>query len=156
MTAVTPAPVKTGQSLVQPALFDTLVTRMVREHGHDHHMAARIMDQALAFLAACAHNHGDPLAPSEAVDVGWHTFLLHTREYREFCHRIAGRFLDHVPTEDGDPAAHGDMARDTLARTVAAIDTAGYRVDADLWPQHNALQCTGCHNGCHDDPPPAR
>ncbi|MEV6906663.1 hypothetical protein [Amycolatopsis sp. NPDC051071] len=71
-------------------------------------------DQALAFLAACARNTGTRLAPSDPVGIGWHTFVLHTRDYADFCARIAGRFLHHVPTSDGDPKASGEAAYATL------------------------------------------
>ncbi|NIH83730.1 glycine-rich domain-containing protein [Amycolatopsis granulosa] len=144
----------TGQSLVEPALFERLVDGIVAEHDIERGLAERIMDQALAFLAACARNTGAALAPSELVDIGWHTFLLHTRDYAAFCEQIAGRFLHHVPTEDHDPSISGEAARETVARTVTAIEAAGFTLETELWPQ--AAGCTGCHNGCHDDPPPAR
>jgi hypothetical protein len=146
---------RTGRSLITPALFDVLVHRVGDDDELHHALAERIIDQALAFLAACARNTTAPLAPSELVDVGWHTFLLHTRDYAAFCHEIAGRFLHHVPTTPNDPAGSGSAARDTLIRTIAAIDDAGFVVDPDLWPLAKVSSCTGCHNGCHDDPPPA-
>lgn len=37
--------------------------------------------------------------PSQAVDVVWHEFILHTRQYRAFCRQGLGRFLDHTPNE---------------------------------------------------------
>jgi len=148
----------TGRSLIPPGLHQRLVHRIVVEEKMSEDLAMRIMDQALAFLGACAREHAVTLAPSELVDIGWHIFILHTSEYAAFCQRIAGRFLHHVPTEDSDSDAnmHGERARATLARTVAAIDAAGFAVDPALWPQATTLDCTGCHNGCHDDPPPAR
>jgi hypothetical protein len=152
MTAVTTERM-TGRSLVARDLFDRLVQRIVTDDKLERDMAERIVDQTLAFLSACATNTGAALAPSELVDVGWHVFLLHTRDYAAFCDRIAGRFIHHLPT---DPAAGGEAAHVTLARTVAAIDTAGFVIDADLWPRSAAGTCTGCHNGCHNDPPPAR
>jgi hypothetical protein len=91
-------------------------------------------------------------SPSRLVDPGWHVFVLHTREYREFCRQIAGRFIDHVPTSD-PPAQSGEHAT-VLRRTVAAILAAGYTVDTELWFSGGRADCTGCHNGCHDDPPP--
>src|SRR5215470_11921301 len=36
---------------------------------------------------------------SQVVDVAWHEFILFTRDYRAFCQRGLGRFLDHVPAE---------------------------------------------------------
>lgn len=37
--------------------------------------------------------------PSLAVDVLWHEFILHTRQYQQFCNQGIGRFLHHVPSE---------------------------------------------------------
>lgn len=56
------------------------------------------MEQTLAFLAATANQADKPLSPSQPVDIGWHAFILYTREYAEFCQRVAGRFIHHVPT----------------------------------------------------------
>lgn len=36
--------------------------------------------------------------PSRVVDDLWHEFILHTREYRAFCSRAFGKFLDHLPS----------------------------------------------------------
>jgi hypothetical protein len=144
----------TGRGLISPVLFDQLVRRVVLDHEVGEDLTMRIVDQALAFLAACAGNTAAPLAPSALVDLGWHAFILHTRDYAAFCQRLAGRFLHHVPVEPGAPT--GATAHATLRRTVAAIRDAGFSVDMDLWPRADAASCTGCHNGCHDDPPPAR
>ncbi|GAB3735970.1 hypothetical protein GCM10027598_62580 [Amycolatopsis oliviviridis] len=144
----------TGRSLISPELFSRLVRRIVTDEKMDQALAERILDQALAFLSACAADADSRFAPSELVDIGWHTFLLHTKDYAAFCSRSAGRFLHHVPTDENDPDAKGEQARDTLARTVTAIRTAGFIVDPDLWPRSATGSCTGCHNGCHDDPPP--
>ncbi|MCG8917511.1 hypothetical protein L6E12_17140 [Actinokineospora sp. PR83] len=146
----------TGRSLIDAGLFDRLVRRIGAEEEMDRSLAERVVDQALAFLAACAVNTADPLAPSELVDVGWHTFILHTRDYAQFCHRIAGRFIHHVPTSEYDRNADGDNARATLVRTVEAIERTGLALDEDLWSTSGSKcqKCSGCHNGCHDDPPP--
>jgi hypothetical protein len=136
----------TGRSLVSEELFERLAGRVAADEEVEPGLAERIVDQALAFLGACAVYHGVPLSPSRAVDPGWHAFVLHTRDYREFCHRFAGRFIDHVPTTEAGSGAVVD-------RTVDAIRAAGYQVDEDLWLSGQAA-CTQCHNGCHDDPPP--
>jgi hypothetical protein len=145
-----------GRSLIPSELHRRLVRRIVVDEKISEDLANRIMDQTLAFLGTCAREHAEPMAPSELVDIGWHTFILHTREYAAFCQGVAGRFLHHVPTEDSDANAPGERACATLVRTVAAIDAAGFAVDTALWPKANTLACTGCHNGCHDDPPPTR
>ncbi|MFD2418187.1 glycine-rich domain-containing protein [Amycolatopsis pigmentata] len=150
MTAVVTDRV-TGRSLIPQDLFERLVSRIVTDDGKTYDLAARIMDQALAFLGTCARYHRAHLTPSELVDVGWHTFILYTREYKDFCQRIGGRFLHHVRA-DGEPAASGETARAKLAQTVEAIMDAGFAVDQDLWPVN--ANCSQCKNGCYDDPPP--
>lgn len=47
-----------------------------------------------------------PHAPPGAVDMYWHFFILHTREYVQFCEAVWGdfsgepRFRDHFPSKD--------------------------------------------------------
>ncbi|BFU44969.1 hypothetical protein KRMM14A1004_32060 [Krasilnikovia sp. MM14-A1004] len=91
---------------------------------------------------------GPPIGPSDLVDIGWHTFILYTREYAEFCERVAGRFIHHVP-DDVQPDNERD--RPTLADSVEAIRAAGYQIDPQLWSIDSA-ECTQCHAGCHDSP----
>jgi hypothetical protein len=150
MTAVMAAP-SMGRSLVSDDLFSRLTARIVKDQKLDRRLAERIMDQALAFLAACALNTDAPLSPGELVDIGWHTFILHTQDYAAFCDDVAGRFIHHVPTDDADTTA--EPPSDMRPRTVDAIQTAGYRVDPELWAPPGA-DCNGCHTGCHHDPPP--
>ncbi|MGH3793649.1 MAG: glycine-rich domain-containing protein [Pseudonocardiaceae bacterium] len=145
----------TGRSLVSDDLFTRLTRRIVEDEGIDQQFAERIMDQALVFLKACAENHRTRLAPSKSVDIGWHVFVLHTRDYADFCERVAGRFIHHIPTDD--ETSRGQVARDTLVRTVRAIQSTGFAVDAELWPDvagKLSARCSPCHNGCADDPPP--
>ncbi|MFP8966025.1 glycine-rich domain-containing protein [Pokkaliibacter sp. CJK22405] len=35
--------------------------------------------------------------PSKQVDALWHAHILDTRAYREDCHAVFGRFIDHYP-----------------------------------------------------------
>ncbi|GAA1940069.1 hypothetical protein [Amycolatopsis minnesotensis] len=135
---------RVGQELVSVELFDRLASRIAKEHHMPRGFAARIMDQALAFLAVCAQS-AEPLAPSEAVDIGWHTFILYTREYAAFCERIAGQFIHHEPTDTGViPVTRTPV--DSMSATTRALRTAGYRVDLPLWKA--SADCNQCTNGC--------
>ncbi len=52
------------------------------------------------FFIACLHNKRQFMAmPSQAVDVLWHEFILHTKAYEVWCHQGLGRFLHHSPAE---------------------------------------------------------
>ncbi|MEV8639432.1 hypothetical protein AB0395_48065, partial [Streptosporangium sp. NPDC051023] len=92
MTVIVDRPTVTDpRALINPALFDRLVARIRVDHPEHAGIAEPIMEQALAFLAACAANPGIGLGPSELVDIGWHTFLMYTADYAAFCQRTAGR-----------------------------------------------------------------
>jgi hypothetical protein len=147
-------------------LFNQLTARIRSEHPElDADLPDRIMDQALAFLGTCAVTTV-PIGPSALVDIGWHTFILDTVEYAEFCDRIAGRFIHHVlddrsagPYEIPDNDRHTVPA--TLADTVTAISAAGYRIDGQLWTKSDPAdcnvsgegdKCSQCHAGCTDSP----
>jgi hypothetical protein len=142
-----PADVIEPRKLIEPDLFDRLTAGIPREHNHPHQYAERIMEQALAFLYACAHNPGAGLTPSPEVDLGWHAFILDTHTYGEFCQRVAGRFLHHNPEEPGgDKAAF--VAR--LGDSIQAMRALGLTVDTPLWLAD--AECSQCYAGCVDDP----
>lgn len=144
----------TGRSLVPNALFERLVARIVADEQIERQLAERIMDQALAFLRACADNQGKSLSPSKLVDIGWHTFILYTQEYAAFCERVAGYFIHHVPEDEKTSSV--DALGQALAQSIEAIRAAGLVVDAELWPTADAAGCRDCSNvGCGAGPPPS-
>jgi 8-oxo-dGDP phosphatase len=134
------------RDLIDPHLFDRLTARVMADGEIERKIAEKMVEQALAFLVACARNPGSHLSPSERVDAGWHAFVLHTREYAEFCSRVAGRFIHHRPSVPGEARP----AREAIGAAIAAMRAAGLHVDADLWvPKAN---CSQCYAGCADDP----
>ena len=135
---------RTGQGLVNEELFQRLVHRITKEHDVSTERAARTMDQALAFLATCAKSC-EPLSPSEAVDIGWHTFILYTREYADFCERIAGHFIHHEPTDTGRISTNR-TAVESISMTMNSIREAGFAVDLPLWTA--SADCNQCTDGC--------
>jgi hypothetical protein len=137
-------------TLVDPEVTERLARRVTTDHPEiSETTARRIVGQAAAFIAASGQQPGRELAPSKLVDHGWHAFILHTVDYAAFCQRIAGRFVHHVPTDEEEQTT--GAAAETRERTLAAIATAGYAVDEELWPEASA-ECTQCHAGCTDSP----
>jgi hypothetical protein len=115
--------------LITQELFDRVVGRIVRDEGVEQVLAERIMDSALGFLWLNASRPGLALSPSPLVDVGWHTFILYTRGYEEFCQRVAGRFIHHEPNDNPKAEAHPGGIR----RTIAAFEEGGLPLDHMLW-----------------------
>jgi hypothetical protein len=52
---------------------------------------------------------------SEDVDNLWHSFILFTTEYADFCDTYAGHFMHHVPETDFTPKPRDEFRRDFCA-----------------------------------------
>ncbi len=120
-----PVALRQGRDLVSPELFERLVDFCADEYGHEHSMAQRIMGEALAFLDVMGQT-GEGMSPSQVVDPGWHTFMLHTEDYEKWCMKRYGRFIHHAPK-----SRYRDRA--TMVDVVAKIRAHGYQVDESLW-----------------------
>lgn len=146
-----PTTIRHGRDLIDEALFARLTARVADDHPKHADLAGRIVDQALAFLATSADS-ATALSPSHLVDIGWHTFVLHTREYAQFCARLAGRFIHHVPEHPSD----WGISVLPVSAMLPAIERAGFHIDRDLWiGEHGdcpVVNCHQCHATCHDSP----
>ena len=59
--------------------------------------------------------------PSKEVDELWHLFILFTKDYREFCQKYLGQFLDHVLQEEHDGKGSNYPNLKNLVRTYDAV-----------------------------------
>ncbi|MFD6249955.1 glycine-rich domain-containing protein [Streptomyces roseolus] len=128
---------RTGRALVSSDLFDSIAEFTVIHFGYHQETAERAADQALAFLATVG-TATVKMVPSDAVDGALHSFILHTADYREFCEKYAGRFLEHNPRPGG-----GGRIFEEVQATAHAIKANGFMVLDDLWTVDgaNAAQC---------------
>ena len=139
-----------ARTLVDPALFTRLSKRVMTKHSLPQDDAEQIVDQTLAYLAACATKPaGTPmLYMSPDVDKGWHPFLEYTRPYDDFFASHGWQKVQHNPCD-----AEGETyppAAQVLPLTVAAIEQAGYVALPHLW-QDNRVDCG---DTCGDDGQP--
>ena len=87
-----------------------VIRRYRQEHDATQQEAEEVFRETLKWLYLCDQAAaGGPdgfactITPElEKVDWMWHTFLLFTRDYADFCHRYFGAFIHHVPSEDED------------------------------------------------------
>ncbi|MFF8845466.1 glycine-rich domain-containing protein [Streptomyces sp. NPDC015127] len=135
MTAVA-NDLRTGRSLVDEELFDSIVRLVMHEKGRDRAFAEQVTDQALAFVATAAVSTV-PMVPSDDVDEGLHAFILHTPDHHAFCDKHAGRFLHHN-ARPGVPRKVEDVTA-----SARAMKAAGFMVIDARWTVdgENAAQC---------------
>jgi hypothetical protein len=118
----------THKYLLDEVLWERLVQRIMKDKSMERLLAERIMDQTLAFLTLCALEPRSRYSPSPLVDIGWHTFILYTGQYAEFCKRIGG-FIDHNPSD----VPGVDYDKGNVARTVGALKRRNITIDESLW-----------------------
>ena len=91
-----------------------VVYRFCDDFGVPQSDAEDIFRETLRWLWLCAHRIHDyqqgkvetprmPLASqAQVIDLMWHTFLLFSKDYSEFCDRNFGFFIHHFPLSRAD------------------------------------------------------
>jgi len=115
--------------------FGTIIGRYRCDHNIDEVVAERYLRELKRFLMlAATSDRAYPMFGSDdGIDGVWHTFLLFTRQYADYCERL-GQFVHHQPTVEGaDPdPSYWDDYQDFLDRYVGVFDEAA---PVDLWPR---------------------
>ncbi|SDY81814.1 hypothetical protein SAMN05661080_04705 [Modestobacter sp. DSM 44400] len=128
--------------------YPQVVAKLAAAEGITETDAAQRVIELVKYLTI-ATDCDQPVVPSRAVDVAWHTFILFTRDYAAFCTETFGRFVHHQPTEPGA----GDP--DAYPRTHALLADRFGPPDPRLWPAAGAggdCQTEGnCKADCSGD-----
>jgi hypothetical protein len=106
--------------------------------------SARLHEQELKkYLYICSQNpdRGWPMVNS--IDDLWHTFLIFTPDYHQFCRGVGVPYLHHQPLNDGEDTSGIPQAYQDFLRL--------YRRDfgeppRSVWPQ--TLELKDCGSGC--------
>lgn len=126
---------------------EPVIQRLMTDHQLDRLVAGEQMGELKKFLAICAASD-EPIGMAGPVDDAWHSFLMFTRDYRDFCSRL-GKYIDHVPdTDEGDHAeSAAGYATFLQLYELAFLETP----PAAHWPYHrdehgflSAKSCAGC------------
>lgn len=71
------------------------------------------IDRFMDFMFLNAIGYSRLTMPINEVDIVWHTFLLFTAEYADFCDRYVGRFVHHEPATSRS-RGHSTDAQDLI------------------------------------------
>ena len=143
MTTAVAITTRTGRSLVTNADFTMLASFCADEYGLERTVADRVVDQALALVFVMGSTgEGASMGPSQQVDPGWHTLILHTDWYANWCERNFGYFLHHQPNSK-------TRTRGLMTSVVSRIRAAGFEVDDQLWGTAAECNPPAC---CGDGP----
>lgn len=109
-----------------------LVGRYAKRHGVPLDEAQRLFMECKKFLIVCAL-FPEPCSPSRAIDQMWHHFILHTRDYSDFCWGLLGGFIHHRPSESPHVAHRAEM--------IVFAERLFGRIERDLWPKTGVASC---------------
>lgn len=117
MTTNNPRPLGLVESIAVPEMTEArlrildhydmsaVTKRIKRKQTLPEHLIEQSVAEFKRLMALCVLGHRGIVVPCEEVDEVWHTFILFTREYADFCQRVAGGYLHHSPPESGVPPA---------------------------------------------------
>jgi hypothetical protein len=127
--------------------LDSVIRRHTMDHGIDQPQATRVERELKRFLVLCAQEDAGFFSPPLAVDQLWHTFLLFTYEYAEFCATLGGGFIHHRPFDDsnGRPPV---IRRSRHALFAAYERTFGEGPPADIWALDGSAAGDGGSGNC--------
>jgi hypothetical protein len=124
MTAVLPASLADVLDYRHPGV----VRRYAREQHVTPEQAEEAFRETLKWLYLCARGIKEDFACAMTADIGWldemwHTFVLFTIDYADFCERYFGFFLHHVPNEaeDNAPVPDETALRERLERQYGLV-----------------------------------
>lgn len=104
--------------------------QVIRRYCLEQHAAPKeakeVFREMLRWLYLCYRGANEGFAcamtPELAkIDEMWHTFVLFTPDYADFCERYFGFFLHHVPTDDAADEPDDDAVRNQLEKQFALI-----------------------------------
>jgi hypothetical protein len=77
--------------------MEAIVARYARDEKLSIAAAKEHERELKRFLALVCLMPSGTYVMNGPIDKLWHTFIIHTREYQDFCNKAAGRFIHHVP-----------------------------------------------------------
>jgi hypothetical protein len=112
------------------------------------------------FLYLCA-NTKQTLAPSAEIDKIWHTFILFTKEYRNYCTDFLGKFIDHVPEVEQEEQVDTTSKENYLLNTLELYKIVFGDINNAVWKVSilntycnedancsNSSECSNCSSSC--------
>ena len=115
---------------------DRLLQRYSMDYGVSAEEANRRFKAFKEFMIVCAVKPGYKVT-SDPIDQMWHTFLLFTKDYKNFCEENLGMFINHEPFERATPEAY-------LETRAFAQEFFGH-LDEELWYPNAKGDCSsGC------------
>lgn len=139
-----------------------VIERYQYDYGLSKEIAESHAKEIKRFLALCAIEPKERLGMRGAIDDFWHTFIFFTKPYSDFCQKVAGTYLHHIPEGIGDKNSEAGKESSSSYKNTLKLYRKYFGADAppELWPNLNTPRspngcshgggnsCRGCGSGC--------
>ena len=119
---------------------ERVIARYVEDNGGTYEEAEEVYEAMLQYLAVAAITKGKR-TPSKVIDEMWHAFILHMKDYRDFCEAHLRQIIYHDPAEDDNGYKFYPIAR----RCAQALFG---ELSERAWPEDHVRyeRCISCCN----------
>jgi hypothetical protein len=108
-----------------------VVKRYAEDANVSMEMAEKTFNGLKQYLAVCVFT-GGKRTPAKLIDECWHTFILHLKDYDEFCQEKMRGMVYHNPAID-------NSGMDYYPKTRAGAEALCGELDPEIWPvEHDA------------------
>lgn len=120
-----------------------IIVKFCNEYNVEQELGEEYFLEVKKFLYLCA-NTTLTLAPSAEIDKIWHTFILFTKDYRQYCIQCLGKFIDHVPEVKKD---NTEPKENCLANTINQYKIVFGELNNEVWQvlllnKNNEVNCS--------------
>ncbi len=124
--------------------MDRIVARYRKENDVSQEVAHMHEREVKRYLAICASHKGQWFPMVASIDALWHTFLIFTKEYQEFCRALGVPFIHHSPLREN--ADYAEMQA-TYERFLEIYCNEFGEPPISVWPARIDGNC-GCNPEC--------
>lgn len=121
--------------------------KYAKENSVSLEYAELLLEETKKFLYCCSISK-NALSPALEIDLMWHQFILFTKDYRNFCYNILGKFIDHHPdVEISNLTRQQNNTQLELARKLALQNFGN--INSKVWYKSTSKTLSG---DCSDSP----
>ena len=123
--------------------------RFMKEHGISQSLTNQLEVELKRYLIICSYSEG-VCGMRGAVDDLWHTFVIFTKNYFDFCNKLCGKYIHHTPHIQGKTKNKIVAEEDNYSKFLNTYEVVfSQRPPKHIWPEPvKVFAEQGCAGGC--------
>jgi len=135
-TSIDTEQAKTVFSKISAFDFRNVLARYMSVYNASPDAANETLVELKRWLTLCVLHRDNRYATGGKVDDMWHTFILFTKDYAQFCHDIAGSFIHHTPATKSDDMEAQKRSDEKMRQGTVTLEADYLKYFGALPPSH--------------------